>query len=170
MSIMGNMIGSYSQIGRTFILTDENGVELTGICTEKEQIFDATDNDVRQGSIYASDHGVSVGQKVIPAYHTCHGFRLITKGSVLSIPNQMPTIDSYDYTKLQGLICTFDTNPVGSVSTEKVIIEDNVYNVQSTEVVSTVIKNHDSKNVELGITNDTNGLLVLRYFMYKEIE
>ena len=35
MSISGNLVGSYSQIGKTFILTDENGNELTGVVVDQ---------------------------------------------------------------------------------------------------------------------------------------
>ena len=59
--ICGNMVGSYSQIGKTFTLVDENGNEIVGVVVDKEIIFTATDNDVRQGKVYASNDGVSVG-------------------------------------------------------------------------------------------------------------
>jgi hypothetical protein len=59
--INGNMVGSYSQIGKTFILVDESGKELTGVVVEQETVFTATDNDVRSGKVYASNDGVSVG-------------------------------------------------------------------------------------------------------------
>jgi hypothetical protein len=61
MSISGNMVGSYSAIGKTFILVDEDGNEITGIVVNKETIFTAKDEDVRAGKVYASDDGVSVG-------------------------------------------------------------------------------------------------------------
>ena len=38
--ISGNMVGSYSQLGKTFIITDADGNELTGVVTENVQIFD----------------------------------------------------------------------------------------------------------------------------------
>jgi len=59
--ISGNMVGAYSAIGKTFILVDENGTELTGVVVDKEIIFTATDNDVRSGKVYASSDGVSTG-------------------------------------------------------------------------------------------------------------
>lgn len=61
MNIAGNLVGSYNSIGKTFILVDENGNELTGVVVDQETIFTATDNDVREGKVYASDNGVSVG-------------------------------------------------------------------------------------------------------------
>ena len=59
--ISGNMVGSYSQIGKTFVLVDENGNEVTGVIVGSEVIFTATDEDVRAGKVYASNDGVSVG-------------------------------------------------------------------------------------------------------------
>ena len=59
--ICGNMVGSYSQIGKTFTLVDEDGNEIIGVVVDKETVFTATDNDVRQGKVYASNDGVSVG-------------------------------------------------------------------------------------------------------------
>lgn len=59
--ISGNMIGSYSQLGKTFILIDEDGNEISGVVVDKETIFTAADDDVREGKVYASNDGVSVG-------------------------------------------------------------------------------------------------------------
>jgi hypothetical protein len=170
MSISGNLVGSYSQLGKTFTLVDENGAEMLGVIVGQETIFTATDNDVRVGSVYASNEGVSTGTKIIPAYHTMQGVRLVTAGSKLIIPNIIPDVDIYDYTKLQSMICLYNTSLSKSVSTEKVLIDGFIYNVQSVDPISTVTKNHESKTVELGITNDSNNMLVIRYFMYKEIK
>ena len=170
MSICGNMVGSYSQIGKTFVITDEAGNELTGVSTENEVVFTATDNDVREGSVYAGDAGVSTGTKVIPAYHTHQGLRAVTAGDDLIIPNIDPKIDSYDYTKLQAIICSFNTNLSNSVAAEHVCIDDNVYPVQSVESASVISKDHGSKIINLGITNDSETMKIIRYFMYKEIE
>ena len=59
--INGNMVGSYSQIGKTLTFVDENGNEIAGVIVDSEVIFTATDSDVRAGKIYASNDGVSVG-------------------------------------------------------------------------------------------------------------
>lgn len=168
--IMSGLIGGYPIAPKTCIFELENGDEVVAVFSKNEVIFTATKDDIREGKVAASNLGIVTGDKVIPAYHTCHGFRLITAGSSLTIPNIMSDIDSYDYTKLQCLICAYNTTPADSVYTQKVLIEDNIYNIQSIESVSTVVKNHDTKTIELGITNDSDSILVLRYFMYKEIE
>ena len=59
--INGNMVGSYSQIGKTLTFVDEDGNEITGVIVDSEVIFTATDSDVRAGKTYASNDGVSVG-------------------------------------------------------------------------------------------------------------
>ena len=68
MSILGNMVGSYSQIGKTFIFADSDGNELTGVIADKMTILDVTDGDVRKGVIYAGDEGICVGTLEMPSY------------------------------------------------------------------------------------------------------
>jgi hypothetical protein len=170
MSISGNLVGSYSSLGKTFILVDEEGNEITGVCVDNPVVFTAGDNDVREGMVYAGDDGVSTGTKNIPAYHTLEGYRIITAGSELRIPNMDSKINYYDYTKLQTIVCSFNTNLSDSVSAEKVSIGDNVYDVQSTESLSTIIKNHDNQSIDFGITNELNKPCIIRFFTYKETE
>ena len=59
--ISGNMVGSYSQLGKTLILEDENGNEVVGVIVDSEVIFTAVDSDVVKGKVYASNEGVSTG-------------------------------------------------------------------------------------------------------------
>lgn len=61
MKIVGNMVGCYSPIGKTFIIEDENGNEITGIVVEQETIFTATAADVVKGKVAGTDDGVVVG-------------------------------------------------------------------------------------------------------------
>ena len=68
MSISGNLIGSYSQLGKTFIFSDSEGNEVTGVVTDQMMIFDVTDSDVRKGVVYAGNEGVSIGTQEIPPY------------------------------------------------------------------------------------------------------
>ena len=163
-TIMGNMIGSYSQLGKTLRFVDEDGTEVIGVITDKEQIFNATDNDVREGIVYASDAGVSTGTKVIPAYHSHEGYAIVRPGKQFTFGGK-----DYDYTKLQALICEFNNNLNDSVSTEKVVIDDNVYEVQSVLSLAEVIKDSENNRINLGITNETTNSQVVRFFYYKEI-
>lgn len=168
MSIVGNMAGCYSPLGKTVVIVDQEGNELMGVVTQQEQVFTATDNDVREGLTYASDDGVSTGTKVIPAYHTTETFRYIPDGDEFVIP--MAGLDLYDYTKLQAVICSFNTSMSDSVSAEKVSILDKVYNVGSTIEIANVFKDSDNKQIDLGVTNNSGHPCVIRAFTYKEID
>lgn len=168
MSICGNMVGSYSQIGKTFVITDEAGNELTGVATENEVIFTATDNDVREGYVYAGDAGVSTGTKVIPSYHTHAGYKKINSGKDFKL-SFYDSLDLYDFTELQIIICKYSDSLDGSVESDRVVINDKVYNVNSTNPIATVIKDNENKLIDLGITNDSDNAYVIRYFTYKEI-
>lgn len=165
--ISGNMVGSYSQMGKTFILMDEDGNEITGVVVDQETVFTAGDNDVREGLVYAGDDGVSTGKKNIPSYNTAQGSRFVPSGSTFSIP--LAELDMYDYTQLQALICRFNTSMSNSVCTEKVSISGSVYNVASTEVLSEVVKNSDTKTISFEIINNEDVPFVIKYFTYKEI-
>lgn len=61
MSIIGNMIGCYSPMGKTFIIEDENGNEFTGIVVDQETIFTATASDIKLGKTAGTEDGVVVG-------------------------------------------------------------------------------------------------------------
>lgn len=65
MSIIGNMVGAYSQLGKTIIIVDENNNEITGVIVDQEQIFTATPSDVKAGKVFANNDGVQVGTAVI---------------------------------------------------------------------------------------------------------
>ena len=163
--ICGNSCGNKSPI-KTLTIVDNGNNELTGVVVDSQVIFTATDNDVREGIVYAGDCGVSTGTKDIPAYHTSEGKRLINAGSNFTIP--LSTGDRYDYTALQVLICEYNTSLSDSLAVDRVGIKDNIYAVQSVNVISNITKDHDDKIINLGITNNTNKKFVLRYFTYKE--
>ena len=167
--IVGNMIGGYPVSPKTCVFRDEDGNEIHAVLVDSEKVFTATVNDVREGKTFATGAGVKTGKKVIPAYHTSQGFRIITAGSSINIPNIDPTIDSYDYTKLQAIVCGFNTNVSDSVAAEHVCIDDSVYPVQSTESASAITKDHDAKIIEFGMTNESENMKIIRYFMYKEV-
>lgn len=168
--IVGNVIGGHPVTPRTYIIQMDNGEEVPAVLVGSETVFTATANDIREGKVAASDTGIVTGDKVIPAYHTSEGYRIITPGSSITIPNLNTSIDSYDYTKLQAMVCIFNINETNSVQTEKVSIGNSVYNVQSTEPISEVTKDHESKIIDFGILNESDGMQILRFFMYKEIK
>lgn len=150
---------------QTYILVDEAGNEVTAVMVEEETVFTATANDIREGTVAATETGVTVGTKEIPAYITNEGVVYIPSGYAFTIP--LPG-DKCEYTELQALICKFNTSIDNSVSTDRVSIKNNVYSVNSIETVATVTSELDNKVVNLGIVNDSSTPYVLRYFTYKE--
>lgn len=167
--INGNMIGIGSAPLKTVIIEDVDGNQITGVVTGSEVIFTATDNDVREGLVYAGDEGVSTGTKVIPSYHTRRGIKAVKDGSELSITT-LASNDNYDYTQLQIIVCAYNSTLSDSVAAEMVGIENYVYNVKTTEVLSTITKNHNDKSIDLNIVNNTGHTLIIRFFTYKEVE
>ena len=168
MSIIGNMVGCYSPIGKTFVIEDDNGNEYTGVVVDQETIFTATDNDVREGLVYASDSGVSTGTKVIPIYHTREGTKIIAPNNELKIT--LEQYDLYDYAYLQCIVCQWDTSlPLSLIDIYKVI-DSNVYQTGSNVVLQSVTKDSQTKSVSLGIMNTGDVPVVIRYCVYREAE
>lgn len=164
--ISGNMVGSYSSIGKTFILVDEEGNEITGVCVDNPVVFTAGDNDVREGMVYAGDNGVSEGTKNIPAYRTTKAECLILPSETFSIP--LEDYDMYDYTKFQAIIAKYNTQISDSVFTDKIAINGCVYTVNSLDVLSNISKNTNMKSIDLNITNNTEDIYVIHFFTYRE--
>lgn len=168
--IVGNVIGSNPITPKSYILRTEDGLEVAGILVSEETLFTATENDIREGKIAGTEKGVTTGEKIIPACHTSEGVRVVPSGSRMSIPNPSSDIDAYDYTQLQTIICSYNTSLSNSVSAEKVSIGDTVYNVNSTDSLSIITKNHDTKSIDLGIVNESDKPCIIRFFTYKETE
>lgn len=61
MKIVGNIVGCYSPMGKTFIIEDEDGNEVTGIVVSQETIFTATASDIVKGKVAGTDDGVVIG-------------------------------------------------------------------------------------------------------------
>lgn len=166
MSIYGNMVGGGgSGLGKTLIFEDEMGNSFTGVITENVQVFDATPADVKIGKRFVSDEGVKIGEDT-KTYRTEHATYLVMPGADFSIP--MSQYDQYDYTKFQAMISVFNTTKFDSLSVEKTVLYDGVYNVNSNDKISDVTKNADTKSVDLNIINDTDNVFIVNYNTYKE--
>jgi hypothetical protein len=163
---VGTQDGS-SEETLTYILQDETGAEYPAVLVDKEVVFDATANDIRLGKVAATGEGVTTGEKVIPSYHTTEAVRAVPVGSEFTIP--LPDLDKYAYTKLQALICPFNTSMADSVSVQKVSILDKVYEANSVIEIATVVKDAETKSIKLGIKNDGTIPYIIRFFTYKEI-
>lgn len=150
---------------KTVMLEDGDGNSLTAVVTGEETVFTATDNDVREGMVYASDGGVSTGTKDIPLYHTTSGVQAVPANSEFKIT--ISKNNRYDYTELQAMTMPYKARMDQSVLVDRVVINDNVYNIGSSEIVSTVTKNINDKSIDLGIING-NTPSIIRFFSYKE--
>lgn len=166
--IVGNIVGGKPLV-KSYILETEDGQEIPAVLTEQEVVFTATPNDIREGKVAATSNGVVTGEKVIPSYQTCQGSKVVLPGETLSITN-LTANNNYDYTKLQVIVCLYNTTLSDSVAAEVVAIDDGVFNVRSIDSISNVTKDHKNKSIELGITNNFEVPCVIRYFTYKEIE
>lgn len=163
--IVGNSVGGASPL-KTLILEDPSGLEITGVVTENEQVFNATPNDVRTGCVCVTGDGIITGTKDIPAYRTRRGYRVIKNNSNFII--SLPEYDAYDYTQLQCIIAPFNTNIENSVLVDKVVLNDNVFAIGSVESVSSVTKNIETKSIDFGITNTSGKDYIIYFFTYKE--
>ena len=142
----------------TIILVDKKGTEVAASLLNEEVELTATTNDLRKGTTAVLAEGFTTGEKEIPSYITHEGVRLVPAGSDFIIP-----ITDYDYTKLQAIICPFESSLSRSVYSEKVVIEDNVYNVSSTDIISAVSKDDLKASIVLGISNTSSKLYLIRY-------
>lgn len=167
--IVGKVIGGGGSTAKTYILKTEDGQEIPAVLTEEEVDLTATANDIRKGTVAVTNAGVIEGTKRIPSYETVRGTKAVKDGNSLSITSLVSN-NNYDYTQLQIIICAYNSSLSNSVSAEMVGIEGNVYNVKTTEALSSITKNHDAKSIDLNITNNTGNTLIIRFFTYKEVE
>lgn len=152
---------------KTIVLRDENGNEFVAVLVDEEVDFTATADDIREGKVAATDDGVTVGEKYIPTYLATQGNRLIMPGKTFSI--RLYDYDLYDYTKLQAMTCTYNKSIAKSVGCDRVVIENNLYDVLSTVSINEIQLNHETKSIELGIANDTSSPYLIRFFTFKEV-
>lgn len=160
----GGGSGTSDPNDQTYILVDEKGNEVTAVLVEDVTMFDATANDIRVGKVAATESGVTVGTKNIPSYLTSVGIAVIPKGSVFAIND----IDDCEYTELQAVVCSFEGSLAGSVAVSKIVIENNVYEPNSTEVLASITIDVESSAINFGITNESDAPCVIRYFSYRE--
>ena len=148
---------------QVYILVDESGNEVTAVLVDEQTVFDATANDIRLGKTAVTESGVTVGEKEIPAYITQEGRKRISPDKELSIPMYS---DLCQYTRLQVIVCAYNTSIADSVAAEMVVINDALYDVLSTSEKASVTVDIENQSINLGITNDSGNYLVIRYFTY----
>lgn len=163
--LFGTGSGESDDDTNAYILIDESGNNIPAVLVSEEQVFTATANDIREGSVAATEAGVTVGTKEIPSYIVSEGVVVILPGEKFLIP--LPG-DKCNYTELQAILCKFNTSVTNSVESDMVSIKSNVYAMNSGDSISTVTSDESNGLIDLGITNDSNNIYVVRYFSYKE--
>lgn len=149
----------------TYILVDENGVEVPAVFVENETIFTAEADDIRLGKVAANQNGVVEGTKEIPTYRAEDGYVTVKPGKSMDITMFS---DMCQYSTLQVIVCGYNTSVTDSVSAEKVVIKGKVYNVGSTAVLSEVSVDSTAQSIKLGLTNTSDYSVVLRFMIIKE--
>lgn len=167
MAIYGNVIGGGGSTFKTLILEAPDGTQIVGTVTDHEQVFNAKPSDVRIGKKVVTDNGIIEGTNTI-TYRTTQAYRIIRPGENYSVP--LDKYNQYDFDKLQCIIVAKNTKLSDSFAAEKIVIEYGVYQVGSSEQISSVTKNNDTKSIDLNLTNDTNETKYIIYFTYKNEE
>lgn len=150
---------------QTLILVDEDGHEMQAFLTDEEVELNATPNDIRIGMTAVTDAGVTVGEKEIPTYRTTEGTKTIKPGGRLTITMYS---DACYYTRLLVVVCDYNTAVNNSVSSVMTVIDDKLYAVGSTTPLANVTVDSEKQSIDLGITNDGDKNLVIRYASIKE--
>lgn len=161
--IWGNVVGGSSGIENTYVIEDIDGNQYTGVSVDKYTLFTATDNDVREGAVYASDGGISTGTKFIPPYYVRCGYKYVSAGKEANI-----SCPEYDYQNIIVTIATYNTNWQQSTILKYVSIDNSLYNVVDNTKVSDITVDYENERINLGIT--VNEKSVLRYFIVREEE
>ena len=146
-------------------IADGNGNTFIGAVTDSEVALDATRADVKVGKMFAANDGIQEGEDT-RTYRTTIRNHLIFPGENYSIP--LPEYDKYNYTQLNCMIAKFNTAISDSTAVEKVVLNDCVYNVNSTVALASVVKNKETASIDLNITNDTEYTYVVYISTYKE--
>lgn len=147
----------------SYVLTNADGTQRAYAVTSGEEAIHltATANDIRQNTSAITDEGYTEGTKDIPAYHSNTGKKIIQAGSEISI-----TIDRYDYTEFQAILCKYGTSVTDSVEVFAATIDDSVYKACATDKLADITTDGETTTINLGITADTK--TVLRYFTMRE--
>ena len=164
MKIYGSMVGGTAPI-KTVILMDSNGNEMTAVVTGEEVVFTATADDIKIGKIAATDEGIVEGKNT-NTYQTTASTCLILPGEDFSIP--LNNRNTYDYTKFQCIIVVFSSDYSANVESFGITVDDSVFSVETSNKISDITKNHDTKSIDLNFTNTTDKVYSIRYFTYHE--
>lgn len=150
---------------QTFILVDEEGREITAVRTDEVVELTATPNDIRIGTTAVTDTGVTVGEKEIPGYITSEGTATVLSGEPMTIDMYS---DECHYSRLLAVVCEYNTSMADSVAVIMSVIDSKVYAAGSTTPLADVTVDSASQKINLGLTNNHDKSVVIRYMTIKE--
>ena len=165
-AIYGNIVGGASSI-KVMQLELEDGTVLEGVVADEAPVIDATAKDVRKGKTVITNQGVIEGETEIPAYETRMSYLLVSPNDVCSI--SLSSKDRYDYTKFQCVVVVFSPDYNSNVVTKYISMNDGLFSVETSEKVSDISKNNETKSIDLNIINDSEDIYEITYFTCKEI-
>lgn len=147
----------------TYVITNADGTQRAYAVKSSDTpvTLTATENDIRLGTTAVTNEGYTEGSKEIPAYHTRTGRKVIFAGNEMSL-----TLTDFDYTFLQVIVTKLGSTISESVEAYAVVIDDVLYQANSTTKLADVTKDSSTNTINLGIT--ANEDTVLRYFTMRE--
>ena len=105
--------------------------------------------------------------KNIPAYETRMSSLTVEPNETCSIP--LSSEERYNYTKFQCIIAVYNSDYSTNMVTKYVSMNDGLFSVETSNKVSNITKNSNTKSIDLNITNNSQDTYIIIYFTYKEI-
>lgn len=149
-----------------YLIVDEAGNELYGTFVNQQTLTNATANDIRIGKTAVTESGIVTGENTI-TYRTSEGSEIVLPGHEFKL-SSLADYNQYNYTKLQCIIAKYASKASDRMAAEKIILNNNMYNVGSSVAVSTITKNLETKTINCNITNDTSDIYIIYFFTYCE--
>ena len=163
--IYGNRVGGVTP-EKTYIITNEDEtVKFSAVAIELNDedapfIFTAKSEDVAAGKRFVGDGGACDGTNTCPRCRDLSGIHEVHPN--VDVDLLLEEYDMWDYSYLQGYISTKD-DPYNVL----MLIADNaVY--QNGELVSNVEKDEINKTIRFNVTNNSEDVYLLHYFICKE--
>lgn len=155
--IYGNKIGG-SRDTKTYIISmvDENNNEVfeaTGVVVDKEEIFDASCEDVAVGRKFASEEGVMVGTNDFPRCRIVNGIHEVLPGVEFIL--KMENRNLWDYTTFHAIMWPKIDADNPTPKADKISVYDAVYDSNGVKIAN-VIKDAANMAVRFVLDNGDN--------------
>ena len=156
--IYGNKVGGITP-EKTYIITHGN-VELDAVVVDEITTFDAKCEDVTAGKTVVSDSGVVIGTNDFPRCRNLTGVHEIHPN--VNVVLFLDEYDMWDYSCLQGYIST-KKEPYKVLM---LVMDNAVY--QNGIKISDISKDKINKTIRFNITNNSEDIYLLHYFICKD--